>query len=86
MILDFSVANDTILLDNSVFRGLPNGPLGADAFVTGPEATAASHRIIYNRSTGALSFDADGSGAGDAIQFGSLSIGLLLTWQDFTVV
>ncbi len=71
-ILDFSVVDDTIAIENAVFSGLAAGPLAASAFVSGTQATLASHRIVYNGATGQLFFDADGSGAGAAIQIATL--------------
>jgi hypothetical protein len=41
--------------------------------------------IIYDSATGALSYDADGNGAGAAVQFASLSTGLSLTGSSFLV-
>jgi serralysin len=81
----FNVADDTIGLANDVFAGLGAGALDAGAFHVGSAATDAAHRIIYNNSTGALLFDADGDGAGAAIQFASLAAGLALTHNDFIV-
>ena len=85
-ILDFSVADDTIQLDDAVFPGLAPGPLSPAAFRTGPAASDADDRIIYNSSTGALLFDADGSGGAAAIRFATLDPGLALTANDFTVI
>ena len=85
-ILDYSVAADTIRLENAVFTGLAGGTLAAGAFFIGAAAHDASDRIIYNSATGALSFDADGNGAGAAIRFATLSTGLALTNADFFVV
>ena len=85
-ILDYSVTDDTIRLDDTVFTTLRIGALPAGAFATGASATEADDRIIFNASTGALLYDADGSGAGLAIQFATLS-GLTgtLTAEDFIV-
>jgi Ca2+-binding RTX toxin-like protein len=85
-ILDFSAADDTIVLDDAVFAGLGLGGLAAGAFATGPAAADADDRIVYNSTTGALLFDADGNGAGAAIQFATLNAGLALTASDFTVI
>jgi Ca2+-binding RTX toxin-like protein len=85
-IADFIVADDTILLDDAVFSGLTEGALAAGTLVIGSSAADANDRIIYNSSTGALSFDADGSGSGRAVLFARLDAGLLLTADDFTVI
>ena len=69
-ILGFSAADDTIMLENNgVFTGLATGALPAGAFVIGTAAQDANDRIVYNQATGQLFFDADGSGAGAAVQF-----------------
>ena len=82
---DFTAVDDTIELASSVFGTLAAGTLGADAFVIGSGATTASQRIIYNSDTGSLFYDADGSGAGAAIQFATLGTGLAITNADFEV-
>ncbi|HYI47238.1 MAG TPA: hypothetical protein VEX35_02125, partial [Allosphingosinicella sp.] len=66
--------------------GLTPGSLPAGAFVTGSAAGDADDRIIYNGATGQLYFDADGNGAGAAVQFATLSPGLALTGSDFFVI
>ncbi len=87
-IVGFNVVDDTILLYNSVFTGLAGDaqPLAASAFVIGAAAADADDRIIYNSATGALYFDADGNGAGAAIQFATLAPGLALTNNDFLII
>lgn len=86
-ITDFSVPNDTIQLENAIFTALgAPGVLAAAAFTIGAAATTAAQRIIYNSTTGALSYDYDGNGGGAAIQFAKLSTGLGLTNADFVVV
>jgi serralysin len=85
-ISDFSVVDDTIALSTSIFKALSIGTLSASDFVTGTKALDASDRIIYNSSTGALYYDADGSGSGAAVQFALLSKNLALTATDFLLV
>ncbi|WP_443018532.1 calcium-binding protein [Sphingobium sp. Leaf26] len=85
-ITDFSVADDTIQLNDAAFAGLSVGALGANAFVIGTSALDVDDRIIYNDATGALFFDSDGSGAGAAVQFATISTGLGLTAADFVIV
>jgi len=85
-ITDYTVTNDTIQLDDSVFAGLALGALSAGAFYIGTAAHDSTDRIIYNSSTGALLFDADGNGAGAAVQFATLSTGLALVASEFVVV
>jgi Ca2+-binding RTX toxin-like protein len=86
VITDFNVANDTITLDGSIFDqvGAP-GVLSAAAFHIGMAAADSSDRIVYNAGLGALSYDADGTGAIAAILFAYLDTGLALTSADFTV-
>jgi|GEM_PF-606993 len=87
-IVDFSVSDDRMVLENGVFTALTaTGALAASAFHIGAEANDASDRIIYDSGTGALFYDSDGStGAAAAIQFASLGTGLALTEADFFVV
>jgi Ca2+-binding RTX toxin-like protein len=85
-IYDFEVPNDTIMLNNSVFRALSDGALAAGGFVTGSRALQADDRIIYNKTTGDISYDADGSGAAAAILFAKVNAGLALTAADFLII
>ncbi len=41
---------------------------------------------IYNSATGALFYDSNGSAAGGAVQFATLSKGLGMTNADFLIV
>lgn len=85
-ITDFNPAYDTIRLHSSVFTGLPTGKLASSAFQVGTAANDASDRIIYNKATGAVFFDPDGSGAAAAQQFAQLTPGTAVTNADFSVV
>ena len=86
-ISDFSVANDTIHLAKSIFRGITKkGVLKADALYTGAKAHDASDRIIYDSKKGALYYDADGTGAAAQIQIATLTKNLKMTYRDFFVI
>jgi len=85
-IKDFKPKDDTIHLSSTVFTGLDKGWLSDDAFIVGSAAKDANDRIIYNKSTGALSFDADGNGSGAAVQFAKLAKNLDVTAHDFFVI
>lgn len=85
-ISDYVVADDTIQLENAMFAGLTAGVLAAGAFRTGAAAGDSDDRIIYNSATGALLFDADGNGAGAAVQFAALTAGLAMAASEFVVI
>jgi len=86
-ILDFNVADDTILLDRDIFSSsLGLGNISAGELVIGPAALDANDRIIYDSTSGALPYDSDGVGGTAAIQFAALGTGLALTNLDFLVV
>ena len=72
-IVGFSAGADTVALDDAVFTGLAMGELDGNVFVVGSAAQDANDRIIFNQVTGALLFDADGTGAAAAIQFATLT-------------
>jgi Ca2+-binding RTX toxin-like protein len=84
---DFNATDDAIWLAKSVMAGLggTTGALGADAFWGGTGITAshdATDRVVYNQTTGALYYDADGNGSTAAIQFAQLTAGTALTAAD----
>jgi serralysin len=86
-ILDYSVADDRIWLDDAVFTTLAAGrPLAGNAFHVGTAAATADHHIIYNAVSGTLSYDADGAGGLDAIVFARIGAGQALTALEFLVV
>ncbi|MGO4705593.1 cadherin domain-containing protein [Microvirga sp. 2MCAF38] len=92
-IKDFSVKDDTIWLDNAIFKKLGKSgsekkpaKLSKDFFTIGIKAADAKDYLIYNKKTGSLSYDADGSGKGAAVQIAKLAKNLKLTEKDFFVV
>ena len=84
---DFIAKDDTIFLDDDIFTKVGKvGDLTADAFYAGTKAHDATDRIIYDKATGKLWYDADGFGSGAAIQFATLDKGLVLTAADFDII
>ena len=83
-ILDFVAADDSILLDRSVFGGIAsNGALDASAFAAGTAAQDADDRILYDSVTGRIFYDADGVGGAAAVLFARVDAGTVLTSADF---
>ena len=85
-ITDFDPTADKIQLAKTIFTALKAGALPASAFFIGTAAHDADDRIIYNATTGALTYDSNGNAAGGATQFATLKPGLAVVASDFTVV
>ena len=87
-IASFTVADDTIYLDLYIFNAF--GRLGAisyGAFNMGSAATESDDRIIFNKTTGDLSYDADGAGGVAAVQFATIGhLAGFLSASDFVVI
>jgi serralysin len=84
----YNVSQDTILLEDAIFSALTGTTtLPSSAFVWGSAATTSAHRIVYNTATGALLYDADGSGAGAAVQFATLTAVMgVVTSAEFQII
>ncbi|MGL6210814.1 MAG: calcium-binding protein [Paracoccaceae bacterium] len=85
-VLDYTVADDSIRLDDAVFTALTAGQSLGAAFFIGSAATAAEHRIIYNAGNGGLYYDADGLGGADATLFARIGAGQAMTAAEFLLV
>ncbi len=86
-IADYNVVNDTIQLENAVFTALTaTSTLAASRFRIGTQAVDADDFIIYNNATGALLYDANGNGAGAAVQIAIVGTGLAMTNADLVVI
>ncbi|NML14071.1 pre-peptidase C-terminal domain-containing protein [Azohydromonas caseinilytica] len=92
-ITDFTAGSDKIVFDDDFYAlgitgTLAGTALGASAFVNGSAALDALDRVIYNGATGALYYDADGSGAGAARQIALLGTTShpALSASDFLVI
>ena len=85
-IKDFKPIDDTMSLSHLAFQGLALGSLPPGALALGTSATQADDRIIYDKATGWLYFDQDGSGSAYApVHFASVTAGVNLTAADFIV-
>jgi Ca2+-binding RTX toxin-like protein len=87
-IIDFSTADDTIQLSRKVFNKIAKkGVLTKGAFWSGEKAHDASDRLVYNKKTGALFYDSDGSAKGAAVQIATLPTKLkTMSALDFFVI
>jgi Ca2+-binding RTX toxin-like protein len=84
-VTDFAPGYDTFRMENGVFTALRIGELPSSAFYSGTAAHDATDRIIYDPATGALIYDADGTGSAAQVQFATLSPGLTVTASDFLI-
>jgi serralysin len=89
-ISDFTAGTDTIQLSNAIFTALTStGTLSAANFVASASGAAVDSNdyILYNTTTGALYYDADGSGSGAAVEFAVLGTSThpAITNADFIV-
>lgn len=88
-ITDFNAVYDTVQLDRTIFTKLSTlGTLKTTYFKasTTGRAVDGDDYLLYNTTSGALFYDADGSGAGVATQFASLTTKVAITAADFVVV
>jgi Ca2+-binding RTX toxin-like protein len=87
-ITDFSVRDDTVHLNKTVFKGVgKKGVLAEKAFHMGAKAHDADDRIIYNAKNGKLYFDADGSGSKVKIEIAAIKKSLWsIGHDDFLII
>lgn len=92
-VTDFAHGTDEIALDDAIFKALGSSVTSSEflARSSGHAATNGSQHIIYDKSNGALWYDADGNGyKSAAVQFAQLGTSAShptnLTWDDFAIV
>ncbi len=88
-ISDFTSGQDKIALDKDIFSSLTDeGSLPSLSFLANATGIAGDDNdsIIYNTTSGALFYDADGSGSGAAVQFATLTSKPTIGANDFLVV
>uniref|UniRef100_UPI00259CBA73 calcium-binding protein n=1 Tax=uncultured Reyranella sp. TaxID=735512 RepID=UPI00259CBA73 len=83
-ILDYVAADDLIRLEQAHFSGLAKGYLSASAFAL-DHATGSAAQIVYDTTTGALSYDSNGALAGGATQFAVLHGAPTLNANEFLI-
>jgi Ca2+-binding RTX toxin-like protein len=86
-IMDFrSSEDDMISLSRSVFKKAGSfGGLKEAAFYAGKKAHDKDDRIIYDKKTGSLYYDADGTGKTAQIKFATVYNKTTLTHDDFAI-
>ena len=91
-ISDFNVKNDSIALDNAVFKKIGKGDeskigkLNKSFFEVGTKADNSNDYVIYNKKTGVLYYDSDGSGKTKAVEIAQLKKNLKMTYHDFLII
>ena len=90
-IVDFNVKDDSIYLDDAIFKklgkGTPEKPVKLKkAYFTIGQAKDKNDHILYDKAKGVLSYDADGSGSGKAVEFATTTKNLKLTEKDFFII
>jgi Ca2+-binding RTX toxin-like protein len=92
-IYDFKSKDDSIWLDNAVFTKL--GRTGSEArpkkfssdmFVNGTKAQDREDRIVYDKKTGNLYYDADGTGRSAQVKIATIVNKTTLKFDDFFVI
>jgi Ca2+-binding RTX toxin-like protein len=93
IVTDFIPSRERIVLDGTTFTALsrkgvtkPSGLLKASSFVVGPKAKDANDHVIYDRTTGTVSYDPDGSGSANAVAIVKLDQRPPLSFKDFFIV
>ena len=82
-ITDFTSGSDRIALNGAAFTHTASFAFVQGTGVVAPTTTNST--FIYHSDTGILSYDADGTGAGVAVDFANLGPGLTLTPGDFVI-
>lgn len=87
IITDFRAVDDALRFDNDVFSAFSyTGQLRSSGFVAGTAAVDTSDRFIYQKSTGNLWYDRDGSGSAAKVLVAELVDGTTLTAADIFIL
>ncbi|WP_262272861.1 calcium-binding protein [Microvirga yunnanensis] len=83
---------DAIYIDDKYFKVGPKGSLAkpkamaSKYFYAGTKAHDADDRIIYNKKTGGLYYDSDGTGSQKAVLFATITNKLKIDYHEFFVI
>jgi serralysin len=72
-IVGFDATKDTVRLSKTVFKAFQSASSVGTAFELGSTATSSLTRLLYDSTSGALLYDADGLAGAAAVQFASIS-------------
>ncbi|MFC1456732.1 M10 family metallopeptidase C-terminal domain-containing protein [Microvirga arabica] len=90
-IYDFKSKDDSIWLDNAIFTKLGRGTdagvkFKSKMFKEGTKATDRDDRIVYDKKSGSLYYDQDGSGSKAQVKIATLTNKTKLYYHDFFVI
>lgn len=98
-IKDFKTKTDSIVLDNSLFKaskgfyakikkGTPDKPvdISKSFFTIGTKAKDKDDYLVYNKKTGILYFDKDGSGSASMVEIAKFSNKATIGYKDFDII
>jgi Ca2+-binding RTX toxin-like protein len=91
-IYDFKSKDDTFHLDNAIFTKLGSGTAArpkkfkSDMFVEGTRAKDREDRIVYDKKSGALYYDQDGTGSKAQVKIATITNKTKLYYHDFFVI
>ncbi|MBD2747384.1 hypothetical protein IC232_11840 [Microvirga sp. BT688] len=89
---DFRYQDDSIYLENRIFNKLGSGTatkpkkFNSDMFVNGTRAQDREDRIIYDKKSGAVYYDKDGTGGSAQVKIATLDKNLKVFYHDFYVI
>jgi len=86
-ILDWNKTNDTIQLENAVFKKLTKtGTLKKAYFTLGSKAKDSNDYVGYDKKTGDVWYDSNGSKAGGHVVFANIGKHKAIAYNDFVVI
>ncbi|MCG7392285.1 cadherin domain-containing protein [Microvirga sp. ACRRW] len=86
LIKDWNPKDDVIHLENQVFTALKAGKLAKGSFVLGAKAKDKNDFVGYDKTTGDLWYDANGSGKGGQVVFANIGRNKKIAHDDFFAI